>query len=143
MPRYADESDLQWRTYLSMMTSRSSRLFVALAAIASLLFMQLAVAAYACPGANSSAAEAAVQAEAGCDEMDHAPSNLCHAHCQQQVQSIDKPVALSVPPAPSTGLHVAQVPVAGASFVSAKDQQSLLVRTTAPPLTIRNCCLRI
>lgn len=126
-----------------MMMTRSSRLFVALVAIASLLFMQLAVAAYACPGAPSPAAEAAVQAEAGCDEMDHAPSSLCQAHCLQQVQSTDKPVALSVPPAPSTGLQAAQAPVASANFVSARDQQSLLVRTTAPPLAIRNCCLRI
>ena len=126
-----------------MMTTRKSRLFVALCATANLLFTQLAVAAFACPGVPSPVAAVAAYAESGCDEMDQAQPNLCHEHCQQQAQSTDKPVGLSIPPAPSTGLNAAPVPVVRASFVPAKDQQSLLVRTTAPPLAIRNCCLRI
>ena len=126
-----------------MMTQRKPRLFVALCAAASLLFTQLAVAAYTCPGAPSPAAAAAAKAEAGCDELDHAKPNLCRAHCQQQAQSADKPVGLAAPPAPPTGRNAALVPIVRVSFVSAEDQQWLLVRTTAPPLTIRHCCFRI
>lgn len=125
----------------SMMTHRTSRLLVALCAIASLLFTQLAVAAYACPGAPAVASDSA--ADSGCDPANLAESGLCHAHCVQQAQSIEKPVVLSLPSAPATGLHVPYLAVTSEPFVEATGQESLLARATAPPLAIRNCCLRI
>jgi hypothetical protein len=60
--------------------------------------MQLAVASYACPGAQSSrVAEVAAMAEAGmpCAEtmslrMDDEQPHLCQAHCQASQQTADK-----------------------------------------------------
>lgn len=126
-----------------MTMTRKPRRFVALLAIASLSFMQVAVAAFACPGPSAPVAAVVTQGESGCEEMDQAQSNLCHEHCLQQAQSIEKPVGLSVPPAPLTGLHAAPIPLVTASYVSANDQRSILARATAPPITVRNCCLRV
>ena len=125
----------------SMMTHRTSRLLVALCAIASLLFTQLAVAAYACPGAPAAASVSAIHSD--CNATDLPDPGLCRAHCLQQAQSIEKPVALSFPSAPATGLHAPYLPVTSEPFVQATGQESLLVRATAPPLAIRHCCLRI
>lgn len=134
---------VRWHPPIPVMTARKSRALVALGAIASLLFMQLAVAAYACPHDHSSAAAEVAQDGPGCDEMDRADPALCHAHCQQQAQSIDKPVALTVPAAMPSGLRVALVQAGAALVVTARDQHSLLARSTAPPHAIRNCCFRI
>lgn len=80
-----------------MTRNRRTRLITVLFALLSLLFMQLAVAGYACPGTGSKIAEAAAMAEAGmpCAEsmplsMDDQQPNLCHAHCQAGQQSADK-----------------------------------------------------
>ena len=134
---------LQWHPSIPVMAARKSHALVALCAIASLLFMQLAVAAYTCPHDHSPPAADVVQDEPACDQMDRANPALCHAHCQQQAQSLDKPVALTIPAAMPSGLRMALVQVAAAFVVSAKDQLSLLARSTAPPLAIRHCCLRI
>lgn len=118
-------------------------------ALVSLLSMQLAVAGYVCPGSGSKIAEAAAMAEAGmpCAEsmplsMDDQQPNLCHAHCQAGQQSADKyhspaPIALGALPA-DFSLQVA-VPV----FSEAPLQAPHLQRTTAPPVSIRNCCFRL
>ena len=128
---------------------RRTRLITALFALISLLFMQLAVASYACPGSGSKIAEVAAMAEAGmpCAEsmplnMDDQQPNLCHAHCQAGQQSADKhelpsPVAIGALPA-DFSLQVA-IPV----FSEAPLQAPHLQRTTAPPVTIRNCCFRL
>ncbi len=118
-------------------------------ALFSLLFMQLAVAGYACPGTASKAAEISAMTEAGmpCAEstainMDDAKPNLCHAHCQAGQQSADKyqtpsPPAIHTLPADLT-LQIG-VPL----FALAPLQPPHLQRTTAPPLAIRNCCFRL
>ncbi|CAN5475296.1 hypothetical protein BH10PSE16_BH10PSE16_05200 [soil metagenome] len=125
------------------------RLITVLFALVSLLFMQLAVAGYACPGSESKIAEAAAMAEAGmpCAEsmsltMDDQQPNLCHAHCQAGQQSADKyqspaPIPLGALPA-NFSLQVA-LPV----FSEAPLQAPHLKRTTAPPVSIRNCCFRL
>lgn len=132
-----------------MLRNRRHRLITVLFALFSLLFMQLAVAGYVCPGSGSKIAEAAAMAEAGmpCAEsmslsMDDEQPNLCHAHCQIGQQSADKheipsPVALSALPA-DFNLQVA-IPV----FSEAPLQAPHLQRTTAPPVAIRNCCFRL
>ena len=131
--------------------SRNSRqrLITVLFALVSLLFMQLAVAGYACPGNSSKIAEVAVMAEAGmpCAEsmpftMDDLQPNLCHAHCQAGQQTADKyqvptPVAIGGLPA-DFSLQIA-IPV----FSEAPLQTSHLQRTTPPPVAIRNCCFRL
>lgn len=128
---------------------RRTRLITAVFALISLLFMQLAVASYTCPGTGSKIAEVAAMAEAGmpCAEsmsvnMDDVQPNLCQAHCQAGQQSADKhelpsPVAIGALPA-DFSLQVA-IPV----FSEAPLQAPHLQRTTAPPVTIRNCCFRL
>lgn len=132
-----------------MSRNRRHRLITVLFALASLLFMQLAVAGYVCPGSASKIAEAAAMAEAGmpCAEsmplsMDDEQPSLCHAHCQASQQSVDKhelpsPVSMGVLPA-DFSLQVA-IPV----FSEAPLQAPHLQRTTAPPVSIRNCCFRL
>lgn len=132
-----------------MTRNRRHRLITVLFALTSLLFMQLAVAGYICPGSASKIAEAAAMAEAGmpCAEsmplsMDDEQPSLCHAHCQASQQSADKhellsPVSMGVLPA-DFSLQVA-IPV----FSEAPLQEPHLQRTTAPPVSIRNCCFRL
>ncbi len=132
-----------------MTRNRRHRLITVLFALVSLLFMQLAVAGYVCPGSKAKIAEAAAMAEAGmpCAEsmplaMDDEQPNLCHAHCQAGQQSADKyelpsTVAIGTLPA-NFSLHVA-IPV----FSEAPLQAPHLQRTTAPPVAIRNCCFRL
>ena len=132
-----------------MTRNRRHRLITVLFALVNLLFMQLAVAGYICPGSESKIAEAAAMAEAGtpCAEamplnMDDQQPNLCQAHCQAGHQSADKhelssPVAISALPA-NFSLQIA-LPV----FSEAPLQAPHLQRTTAPPVAIRNCCFRL
>jgi hypothetical protein len=129
---------------------RRYRLFTVLVALCSLLFMQFAVAGYSCPGFESRVQEssAMTQSSMPCAEamsitmtMDDAQPNLCQAHCQSAKPAGDN-AALQVPAlatapalfgiAPSIALSQRLLPL-----------PSLLTRATAPPLTIRNCCLRI
>lgn len=126
-----------------MMCIRRFRPLVALVAIASLLFAQLAVSAYACPDLQASkpAVTQANAAAPGCNEMDMANPALCHGYCQYGNQSVD----LSVPWVPPAPIVLSAVVYADAELVAearAASPHSLLARTTAPPLAIRNCCLR-
>lgn len=118
-------------------------------ALVSLLFMQLAVASYACPQDASKVTQVKIMAEANmpCAEsmvmaLDENQPSLCHAHCQAGQQSADKhelpsPVAITAWPA-DFSLEVS-LPV----FSRAPLQAPHLHRTTAPPLAIRNCCFRL
>jgi len=135
-----------------MQTFRTSRLLTAIIAIFSMLFMQLAVASYACPetssGSQNNVASAIAMAGdmANCDGMDPAESTLCHtvAHGDLTKQSLDKTPVPNVPPF---------VPVALMSDLKIFDLLALsafqtyppiaLTRTSSPPIAIRNCCFRI
>lgn len=137
----------------SMKLARSSRVVAALIALMSVLFSQLAVAAYVCQSTQLTQAITAAQeydppaghqqspdcAEAGSDS----PA-LCHAHCQLGTQSLDKP------PAPSISPFVAMTRLAAIGQdhkllrVSSYKNDPVLIRpTSAPSLSIRNCCFRI
>ena len=108
---------------------------------ASLLFMQLAVSAYACPkeAMAASASEAATEPAdmSGCEMLDPASPNLCLQHCQAGSQLPDGTV-IAIPVAGVIALADVTPPPPPA-VVLARD---LLVRTTAPPLIVRNCCFR-
>ncbi|MBI2728495.1 MAG: hypothetical protein HYX42_19835 [Polaromonas sp.] len=132
-----------------MSRNRHSRLITVLIALTSLLFMQLAIAGYACPGTGTKAAEIAAMTKTGmpCAEsmdmsMDDTQPNLCHAHCQAGQQSADK-YQTPIPPAIDTLPPDLTVQVIPHLFAQAPLQPPHLQRTTAPPLAIRNCCFRL
>jgi hypothetical protein len=135
-----------------MKITRHSRFFAALVALFSILFMQLAVAAYACPGESPRGGHMSAQVTSdtggmdmvGCAGMDKDQPSLCHAYDQKDSQSHEKP---STPPA----APFAPVLLLGSFIPLEPDYSSLadfaaspfLARLTAPPLSIRNCCFRI
>ena len=132
-----------------MIPTRRHRLLIVLFALISLLFMQLAVASYACPGAKVEVAEIAAMSKAGlpCAEsmttgVDEDQPNLCRAHCQTGQQVADKyelpaPVGIGSLPVNFTVSDIAAV-VTGVPV-----QAPHLKRTTAPPVAILNCCFRL
>lgn len=135
-----------------MHLSRQSRFVAALIALFSMLFMQLAVASYACPNVRTAHDTAAVmmspdssaQTMPGCVGMDLEQPSLCHAQDQVGNQSLDKPNFPQVQPFIAIGLTQALVYIDAAYRpLTAQPRPFVLARVTAPPLSIRNCCFRI
>lgn len=135
-----------------MTRSRQFRFIAALIALCGMLFMQLAVASYACPELQMGPSDAAAtksmgavdQNMPGCQGMDQVQPSLCHAHDQVGSQSLDKPEIPQVQPFLATGLALTLIPLDVASHPAATPPESVwLTRATAPPLSIRNCCFRI
>lgn len=132
-----------------MPSRRQSRLITVFIALVSLLFMQLAVAGYACPGVQQKVAEASTMdetkmpcAESMAVNMDDDQPNLCQAHCHAGHQTADRyelPAPLNISTVPVSFLMPDIAPV----FLGAPLQRPHLKRTTAPPLAIRHCCFRI
>lgn len=132
-----------------MTLSRKHRILTALVALFGMLFMQVAVAAYACPGLGGlrqAVAEdvAAMQGMPDCDQLDTATPALCHAHCVDRQSSLDKPQSPVATPAAVIVAAILTpveplVPVASPSPAA----DSSLRRITSPPIAIRHCCLRI
>lgn len=114
--------------------------------IALLLFMQMAVAAYACPGMAKTYYEpfqvrgdAAVEMEGDCRQttLDPTDPNLCLRHCQQDSQAT---ADTSQPVPPVLGLPLLAVISAAELAVEGVLPELLpefLARSTAPPLSIR------
>jgi hypothetical protein len=135
-----------------MKLSRPSRFAAALIALFSMLFMQLAVAGYVCPDlamvdiSESGGMSTYVddQSMPGCEGMDAEQPNLCHAHAQAGKQSLDKPGLPLVQPFIAAALTLVFQDIQVVHNPGAVQPDSfLLTRTTAPPLSIRNCCFRI
>lgn len=133
-----------------MKLNRKHRLLTALVALVGVLFMQLAVAAYACPGFASSNESTAMTADAssmqsmpGCDQRDPVNPALCHAHCQEGKLSLDKPQAPVVSPA---ALIVSAILIPVEPHLPAQSgalPDLFLSRGTSPPIAIWHCCFRI
>jgi hypothetical protein len=127
---------------MHMKLRRSHRIVAALVALFSLLFMQLAVAAYACP--MLSPATAAPMQMADCHGMDQQNPTLCHAQADAGKQSRDTPPAPAVQPFIAAA-QLAQVPglerlmAPGASTAPS----DVPAAGPAPPLAILHCCFRI
>ena len=126
-----------------MFRNSRHRFFTVIFALTCLLFAQLALAGYVCPGSASKLSAASMPCAESMDmTMDQEQPSLCHAHCQAGQQKADTyqvPVLASLPD------HGADYPT-NREFVAppgAPLQAPLLRRTTAPPLAIRNCCFRI
>lgn len=133
-----------------MKLSRPSRFIAAFIALFSMLFMQLAVAGYACPELNIGLVSQSVAMSAdagsmpGCEDMDQEQPSLCHAHAQAGKQSLDKPELPHVQSFVAAALTLVFRDIAPAySPLAAQPDSVLLTRSTAPPLAIRNCCFRI
>lgn len=134
-----------------MPRTRRTRLITALLALISLLFMQWAVASYACPGVASRLGEVAAMAEAGVPcassmslDMDDSQASLCHAHCQTDKQNTHNPECAA--PIALTALgpsFVVPVPELDSSGDAPWQSSPHLRRTIAPPLAISNCCFRL
>jgi hypothetical protein len=134
-----------------MKLSRPSRFLAALIVLISMLFMQLAVAGYACPSFNAASLDEPMsmlmdsnQAMTGCGSSDKSQPSLCHAQDQSGNQSLDKPPTPHATPFLPARLTLV---VQNIEFVSGSAGEQpvalLLTRSTAPPLSIRNCCFRI
>ncbi|NUZ08461.1 hypothetical protein HQN59_22175 [Schlegelella sp. ID0723] len=118
-----------------------------------MLFMQLAVASHACPalqpGNEHLPPMSAGTADGGldmadCGQPDSSAPALCHTHCQDAKSSLDKhevrtagPVVVLLMVLPAFMEPALLTPSA------VTEEAFLLQRTTAPPIAIRHCCLRI
>jgi hypothetical protein len=133
-----------------MKLTRPSRVAAAILALFSMLFMQLAIAAYACPGMMPMSGQMDMSAMSADQNMEHckgmdlkAPS-LCYAHDQAGNQSLDKPGTPQIQPFTAIGLAL---PMVSVPYTAAQSQSVVksvvLARTTAPPISIRNCCFRV
>jgi hypothetical protein len=134
-----------------MKLRRRSRLVAAVITLFSILFMQLAVASYACP-ALSVGHEQSTQAmgleamgdRSSCDEIDPDEPSLCYAHDQAGNQSLDKPGVPPLQPFLVTGHWLPLTQADAAPLAALADHLATsLKHATAPPLAIRNCCFRI
>ena len=137
-----------------MRLSRHSRVVTALIALFSVLFMQLAAAAYACPAVQGNASlpaspnvvsAAEHDGMIGCEGVvDIEQPALCYTHAQEGSQSLNKPPVPDVQPT----VAVVLVPAVGDTAVAFRPvtppaQANWLTRASDPPLSIRNCCFRI
>jgi len=130
-----------------MKLSRPSRLITVLIVLFSLLFMQLAVAGYACPVGTGQQDNKVVvmgddQVMSSCEGMHTSQPSLCHAHDQAGNQSLDKTPMPHVQPFVAAVLTVV-VRTSDIEPITSPSPTLLLTRTTAPPLSIRHCCFRI
>lgn len=135
-----------------MKLSHPSRFVAAFVALFSMLFMQLAVASYACPGLamgggnDMMSAVVAMPTMTDCEGMDQSQPALCHAHAQDQQskQSLDKTQLPDIQPFMAVGLVLASYSVELATGpLPPQPESAFLARSTAPPLAIRHCCFRI
>ena len=86
-------------------------LVTAFSVVTSLLFSQLALASYVCPGQSNAVAMAGMMAAGQpCDGMDQAQPTLCHEHSASASQSVEA-VKLPVVPLPAL-VQVRVVPLA-------------------------------
>lgn len=134
-----------------MKTTRFTRLLTAIVALFSMLYMQLAVASYVCPGVPAEGLDRAASAQAAmvdmpdCQDMDATQPQLCHLHANGEPakQSLDNATP-DVPPFVPSALILELQPASAVPLPDGASYRPVaLTRTTAPPVAIRNCCFRI
>jgi hypothetical protein len=125
---------------------RPFRRLAAFVTIAAFAFAQLAIPAHSCSlqqGQTTSAIDSEAPGNPSLDDVD-AAKPLCIYHCQQGKQSLDKPQAPGITPVIAMGYTRA---LADAHRVASPapwiPRLHFLARESEPPLSIRNCCLRI
>lgn len=126
-----------------MLYNARNRFITVLLLLTCLLFAQVAVAAYVCPGGSVVAAEASMPcAESMNMSVDEQLPALCHAHCKvnhQKADTYQMPVLASLPYLGADYLAFQILALPAQSPL----QSSLLSRTTFPTLAIRHCCFRL
>jgi hypothetical protein len=133
-----------------MKPSRSTRFVAAVIAVISLLFTQLALASYVCPGTTTpermtmAAVDNGMSGMDHCTGMDKAQPSLCLAHNHSGPQSLNKPDLPSVLPylliGPVLSVVLLNDGVAPPDVFAAIPSLS---HATEPTLAIRHCCFRI
>jgi hypothetical protein len=120
------------------------RLSIALVVVLSLLFSQLALAAYVCPGGKNPAAMAAMMAAGQpCSGMDDAKPALCHEHGAASPQSFEPfKVPAATLPAIVQVLDVPLVLDAGAALPAPRVRAAEL-RPPLDPLFLSTLRLRV
>lgn len=127
---------------------RITRIVGAIFALAGILFMQCVLPAHACPVAmgqmEMDMPAASVEGDASPCDMDAAKLALCHAHCAQGSQSVDKAEAPVFVPVMALGALSAAFSVEPAALRSfAAPQSPHLAHSSGPPLSVLHCCFRI
>jgi hypothetical protein len=132
-----------------MTLTRRRRFITVIFSLCALLFTQVALAAYACPGV-AQAVEVAEMANAGMpcaqemasDMMDSEQPGLCHAHCQAERQSADVYQLPVLATSAELGAVLTLAPITEPSAPAVYAPLALR-HGTGPPLSVRNCCFRI
>jgi hypothetical protein len=126
---------------------RRIRLLSAIVALSSLLFMQLAMAAYACPNlvpaASAPMLDSKGQPMADCPQLDRQSPTLCHADTHKPTPSLDKPGTPSVMPFVATGFALPLLRGDERIPLPAPPLVFLHASGTSPPIAIRHCCFRL
>ena len=130
----------------------SFRRFVSQLLIGTILFAQIAVAAYACPvlakwsAASDPISSSSVAKPGDCDQMDDmmdaTSPNLCSAHCHNHEQSADHAAAPALPPALFVALYWLVAPAITEPLIQTSEANVLHV-ALSPPHAILHCCFRI
>ncbi|MED5622389.1 hypothetical protein [Ideonella sp. BN130291] len=127
-----------------MTLSRKLRRLVCQCLAGVLLFAQMAVAAYACPGLSSPMPMATAAAMPGCDEMDPDAAALCAEHCRFGQQSVDTAAQPAVQAAAPALLYLLpDAPVLLANGASPQAAVDTPPAAPPPPHAILHCVLRI
>jgi hypothetical protein len=126
------------------MMTRTRRRFSALVALLALLFMQLSLAAHACPlkaGVGSLAVAAAMDADGTDQDPELSGGALCDRHCLAAS-------SIPTPQAPILIAAVAAPPIVQARAITFVTQPRRTSRnvyaalaTAPPPVAVRNCRL--
>lgn len=121
--------------------NRIARAWAAATTIAALLFAQLAIAALPCAGTMPAMA-GMEQAMPGCEQMDSRSMPLCHHHCEQAAQPLDKAEPPAVAPAALIAGLAPALAAPGLSRARAIPS-ARFSRALHPPAPPPNTCLRI
>lgn len=126
---------------------RRIRLVSAIVALLSLLFMQVALAAYACPNLISAQSAPMLdsfgQPMVDCPETDKQSPALCYADTHKQTPSLDKPDTPSVMPFVATGFALPLLSLEDSASMPIPPLVFRHASGTSPPIAIRHCCFRL
>jgi hypothetical protein len=140
---------IRFGSFATRRTARGRATVVAM--LVAFLWMQLAVAAYACPALVGDGETSAAQAHdcgstisAGATVIpDTDNPTLCLQHALRGDQGVDSGPA--TPPAAPTAMMIGTAPTAASPHIATLvvARSHVLLRATAPPKAIAHCCFRI